>query len=291
MRITEYLPGVAGLIDRYDALLLDQWGVLHDGARPYPGAIDCLTRLRAAGKTVVIVSNSGRGGEENARSMERMGFDRGFFDEVVSAGDDARDAVATSDDPFYRGLGRRCLLIARESDGHLVDGLGLDVVTDVEEADFLFALSMDAPRQSVSGWQAVMKRAVARDLPMVCGNPDLAQVTPEGRLLEAVGLLAVRYAELGGQVRSHGKPSARIYETCLRHVPCPRARIVAVGDSLHHDVLGANRVGLASILVAGGVHREALGIEFGESPDPGRCAILFAQAGAVPDYVVPSFRW
>ena len=291
MRTTEYLSGMAGVIDRYDALLLDQWGVLHDGARPYPGAVDCLERLRAAAKSVVIVSNSGRSGEANARIIVRMGFDRGLFSEVVSAGDDARDAVLTSDDPFYRRLGKRCLLLARERDIHLVDGLGLEVVTDVEKADFLFALSIDAPRQSVSGWQPVLTRAAARGLPMVCGNPDLVQVTPGGTLLEAVGLVAVRYAELGGDVRSHGKPSPRIYETCLRRVACPRERIVAVGDSLHHDVLGANAAGLASILVASGIHREELGIAFGESPDPSRCRLLFDEARATPDHVVPSFRW
>jgi HAD superfamily hydrolase (TIGR01459 family) len=282
---------MASVIDRYDALLVDQWGVLHDGVRPYPGAVDCLARVRAAGKTVVILSNSGRSGAENARFIERMGFDRGLFREVLSAGDDARDAVMTSDDPFYRNLGKRCLLLARERDTRIVDGMGLDVVTDVEQADFLFALSIDAPRQSVGGWEPVLTRAAARGLPMVCGNPDLAQVTPDGTLLEAVGLVAVRYAELGGRVRSHGKPDRRIYEACLRRVSCPRERIVTVGDSLHHDVLGANGVGLASVLVASGVHRDELGIAFGESPDPGRCAILFAQAGAVPDHVVPSFRW
>jgi ribonucleotide monophosphatase NagD (HAD superfamily) len=182
-------------------------------------------------------------------------------------------------------------VLARERDAHLIDGLGLEVVTDVAQAEFLFALSIDAPHQSVRGWEPVLIRAAARGLPMVCGNPDLAQVTPAGTLLEATGLLAVRYAELGGTVRAHGKPSPRIYETCLRRLTCPRERIVAVGDSLPHDVLGARGVGLASILVACGVHRETLGIAFGESPDPARCAVLFAQAGAVPDHVLPSFRW
>ena len=86
MKATEYLQGMADVIDRYDALLLDQWGVLHDGGQPYPGAIDCLARLGAAGKIVVILSNSGRSGEENARFIVRMGIDRGLFGEVVSAG-------------------------------------------------------------------------------------------------------------------------------------------------------------------------------------------------------------
>lgn len=291
MASTEYLPGMARVIGRYDALIVDQWGVLHDGVTLYPGAVDCLRRLQAAGKAVLVLSNSGRTGAENARLLAEMGIDRTLFREVVSAGDDARDALLNSADPFYRQLGKRCLPLARERDAHLVAGLGLEVVDDVANADFLFALSLDAQEQSVEGWTPVLARAAARGLPMICGNPDLVQVMPDGTVRETVGMLAVRYAELGGEVRSHGKPASGIYEASLRRFACPRERVVAVGDSLHHDVCGARGVGLASVFVAGGIHREDLGITFGDSPDPGRCRRLFAREGATPDYVVPAFRW
>ncbi len=293
--MTRYLHGLRDLAPDSDALLLDQWGVLHDGHRAYPGAVDCLRRLRDAGKAVVILSNSGKSGAENARLIEAMGFESALFDAVVSAGDDARDAILAADDDFYAGLGRRCLLLAREADRHLADGLGLEVITDLDEgparADFVLVMSMDAPVQSVSGWEPALRRAVGRGLPMVCGNPDLARVTRDGSLLEAPGLVARRYQELGGTVRLHGKPDPRIYRTCLRHLQAPADRIVAVGDSLHHDILGARRAGLRSLLVAAGVHREALGCSFGELPDPAHADALYAQAGAVPDWVVATFAW
>lgn len=291
-RAPEYLPGIAALVERYDAFILDQWGVLHNGLEPYPGAIDCLTRLRAAGKQVLILSNSGKTGEENATLIARMGFDRATFTGVVSAGDDARDAIEHSDDPFYRALGRQCFPLCREGDAHLAQGLGLELVSDVAEASFLFVLSMDAPRQSVLGWEPVLAAAAARDLPMVCANPDFARSGAGGALFEAPGLLARRYAELGGRVRLHGKPETRIYETCLRRLACARGRVVAVGDSMHHDVLGAVGADLASVLVAAGVHREELGITTpGDPPERTRCAELFAQVGVVPDAVVTTFRW
>ena len=290
-----YLHGLRELASECDALLLDQWGVLHDGHRAYPGAVDCLRRLRDAGKAVVILSNSGKTGAENARLIEAMGFERGLFDAVVSAGDDARDAILASEDAFYAGLGRRCLLLARDADGHLADGLGLEVTTDLdsgpERADFVLVMSMDSPAQSVSGWEAVLRRAVARGLPLVCGNPDLARVTRDGSLLEAPGMVARRYEALGGTVRMHGKPDPRIYRACLRPFQAAHDRNVAVGDSLDHDILGANRVGLRSLLIAAGVHREALGCRFGELPDPARADALYAQAGAVPDLVAASFAW
>ena len=273
-----------------DACIIDQWGVLHDGHAPYPGAIDCLQRIRGAGKSVVLLSNSGKRGEDNARQLVRMGFAREWFDAVVCAGDDARDAILHDPDPFYRTLGPRCLPLARNEDWHLADGLQRELVADVERADFLFVLSMDAPRQSVALWEPTLQRAAVRGLPMVCGNPDLARVSATGELLEAPGLLAQRYAALGGPVRLHGKPSARIYASCLRILPSPRTRIAAIGESLLHDVAGAAGVGLPSVFVACGVHREALGIAFGQIPDPGACEPLYRQANAWPDYLVATFR-
>jgi HAD superfamily hydrolase (TIGR01459 family) len=283
--------GMSRLMEDIDGFIIDQWGVLHDGYVPYDGAVDCLQRIRAAGKGVVILSNSGKRAGENIQLLERLGFARHLFDAVISAGDDARDAILHPPDPFYRNLGVRCLVMTRAEDLHLADGLGRQLVADVEEADFLLVLSIDALRQSVAGWEPVLVRAAARGLPMVCGNPDFVRTAPGGQLFEAPGLLARRYAELGGTVRLHGKPSARIYAACLRALPYPRERIAAVGDSLHHDVLGATGVGLRSVFIAGGVHRNELGIAVGDSPDPERCAQLYAQAGVVPDVLVPMFRW
>lgn len=290
-----YLRGLRELAQDCDALLLDQWGVLHDGHQAYPGAVECLERLRDTGKAVVILSNSGKSGEENARLIEAMGFDRLLFDAVVSAGDDARDAILSGDHGPYAGSGRRCLLLSRDADRHVADGLGLEVITDPEagpeHADFVLLMSMDAPTQSVRGWEPLLRRAVARGLPLVCGNPDLARVSRDGTLLEAPGLVARRYQELGGEVHLHGKPDSRIYRTCLRHLPAGAACVVAVGDSLHHDILGAKRAGLRSLLVAGGVHRDELGCRLGELPDPARARALFQRAGAVPELVAPLFTW
>ena len=288
---TRALGGMAELMYSHDAFIIDQWGVLHDGHAPYARAIDCLQRIRKAGKAVVMLSNSGKRGEDNARLVAKMGFARDLFDAVVCAGDDARDAVLHDPDPFYRTLGPRCMLMTRPEDGHLADELDRQQVDDVEQADFLLVLSMNAPVQSLALWEPTLVRAAARGLPMVCGNPDLARVSASGELFEAPGLLARRYAELGGAVRLHGKPSLRIYQTCLRALPYAHHRIACVGDSLLHDVVGAAGAGLPSVFVASGVHQEELGVAFGHTPDPTACERLYARFDARPDYLVPVFRW
>jgi len=203
---TAFPDGVSQLAGRYDGFLLDQWGVLHDGAAAHEGAVACLEALRAAGKRVVILSNSGRDGSENEAILASMGFRRELYESVVSAGDDARDALTRRDEPAYRDLGTRCLPLTRPGEQHLAAGLGLTLVEMPEQADFLFVLSIDAERQSVAGWRPVLERALSRSLPMICGNPDRHRVHPGGRLLEAPGAIALAYERMGGAVHYHGKP-------------------------------------------------------------------------------------
>jgi HAD superfamily hydrolase (TIGR01459 family) len=277
---------VAVLMPRYDGFLLDQWGVLHDGVRPYSGAVAALETLRNAGKRVIILSNSGRLGAENAAQLAKFGFARELYDEVVSAGDDAREALAARDEPFHRALGRRCLLLARDGEAHLAEGLALDLVDDVAVADFILLMTMDPPRQSVAGWMGVLRTASERRLPMVCANPDLHRASPDGGLQEAPGLVARAYEQLGGTVRYHGKPQPRIYRTCLAKLGLDRSRVVAIGDSLEHDIAGAEAAGIDSVFIGGGIHRGEIGWN-GAAMDLASCLALFARFGRAPTYALP----
>jgi HAD superfamily hydrolase (TIGR01459 family) len=283
---TTFPNGLAELTSRYDGLLLDQWGVLHDGVRAYPGAVTALEALRLAGKRVIILSNSGRLGAENAAQLSKLGFARELYDEVVSAGDDARDALVARDEPFHHALGRRCLLLARQGEAHLAEGLGLDLVDDVAVADFILLMTMDPPRQSVTGWMDLLRTASERRLPMICANPDLHRASPDGGLQEAPGLVARAYDQLGGTVRYHGKPEPRIYRTCLAKLGLDRGRVVAIGDSLEHDIAGAEAAGIDSVFIGGGIHRGEIGWD-GETMDPASCLALFTRTGRVPTYALP----
>lgn len=289
--LTLFPGGIAALVARYDGFLLDQWGVLHDGSTPYPRALACLERMRQAGKTVIILSNSGRRGSENEAALARLGFPRELYDHLVSAGDDAREALASRDEPAYRELGRRCLLLARPGEGHLAAGLGLTLSEDPAEADFVFAMSMDAPSQSVAGWRGLLERAAARRLPMVCANPDRYRVHADGSLYEAPGLVARAYEEMGGTVHYHGKPHARIYRTCLRLLGLPAPRLLAIGDSLEHDVAGAARAGIDAAFIAGGIHENELLWSTAGEVESESCLRLFARERCAPQYALPWFRW
>lgn len=281
---------LAPLAARFDGFILDQWGVLHDGTVPYAGAAGCLAQLRAAGKRIVILSNSGRSEADNLELMRSMGFDTGLLDRFVSAGEDARSALAERRPPFHSALGPRCYAITRGGDRALLEGIGLEFVDNVAEADFIAAVGHDSPQRNVADYEPVLREGIARRLPLVCANPDLARFTPNG-LIEAVGLLAQRYEALGGEVFYHGKPHPPIYRSCLAALGCAADRVIAVGDSVEHDVLGASRVGLASALIPGGVHGEALGVPWGALPTQERWRSFAANAPAKPDYLLGGFVW
>lgn len=285
------VQGVAALIDRYDGYIIDQWGVLHDGTRPYPSAIECLGRLRAAGKRVVVLSNSGKREADNLRLMAAMGFGAELFDRFVGAGEDARNAIAARTQPFHRDLGRRCYAFTRDGDRSLFEDIGLEFVERVAAADFLAVIGTDSPRRNLPNYEEELAAGIARGLPMVCANPDLVRLSPRG-MIEAPGVLARRYQALGGRVFYHGKPHPAIYRSCLDALAgCAADRVLAIGDSVEHDILGAAGVGLPSALVACGVHAEELGVAWGELPDQAAWRQFVADAAARPDYLLPAFVW
>jgi HAD superfamily hydrolase (TIGR01459 family) len=282
---------VAALARDFDGFIVDQWGVLHDGTKAYPGAIDCLRQLRAAGKHVVILSNTGRREAANVELMAKMGFDPALYDRIVCAGEDARDAIQRRTHAFHARLGFKYFAFTRGDDVSLLAGLGLQRVGTVEEADFLMVIGIESPRMTLDDYEPLLAAGAARDLPMVCANPDVTRVSPEG-LVDAPGALARRYEALGGAVFYHGKPYPAIYAACLEALSgCAGDRIVAVGDSIEHDILGASRAGVRSAFIAGGIHADDLGIAWGALPAPDAWERLMRNAVARPDYLVPTFTW
>ena len=282
--------GVRMLSAQYQGFILDQWGVLHDGTRPYDGAVACLTALRNAGKRIVVLSNSGRRESDNLRLMESMGFDSALIDHLVSGGEHARAALEARSDAFHRALGKRCYAFTRGGDRSLLEGIGLDLVDRVQDAEFLAVLGSDAPRRLARDYESELLAGIARKLPMVCANPDTIRLLPDG-VTEAQGVLALRYEALGGAVFYHGKPYPAIYESCLRILGCPKKSVLAIGDSVEHDILGAARVGIPSVLIPGGVHAAELGIAWGGLPVPETWKRFASSAPARPDCLLAAFNW
>jgi HAD superfamily hydrolase (TIGR01459 family) len=283
------IQGLGEIAGDYDLFLIDQWGVIHDGETPYDGAIDTLAELKALDRPVVILSNSARRTHVGIEKMDSMDIPREFYDHLVTSGEQTWQALRHRGDSFHAGLGRRCLLFSWGADRGLTGGgIDLDLVEDMAEADFI--LMAGTNREPLDYYEPILQAALARGIPMICANPDLVSVTPDGELVICPGQIARRYEEIGGFVRWHGKPHREIYEACFALYPDAK-RILGIGDSLHHDIAGATAAGIDSLFIAAGVHAPALGIEWGEAPSPVRLEAVYTETGQRPNYMAPVFRW
>jgi HAD superfamily hydrolase (TIGR01459 family) len=252
------LDGFAEWSRRYDVVLCDIWGVLHDGRVAHPGAADALTRYRERGGTVVLVSNAPRPGPSVAGMLDEFRIPRTTWDGIVTSGDVTRSLLEEHRDRPYYWLGP-----AR--DAGLFEGLGVRQVA-LEEAELVVCTGLfHDERETPDDYRDLLDQARARKLPMICANPDLI-VERGDELVYCAGAVAELYAELGGEVIMAGKPFPAIYaaaiavaEAIRRSVVEP-GHIVAIGDALRTDIAGAVQLGCASLFVARGIHTRDLGL-------------------------------
>lgn len=282
---------LSAIADRYDAFILDLWGVLHDGVRPYPGVIDALHQLKRSDKRLVVLSNAPRRAVPVARRMQEIGIAADLYDTLHSSGEETWRLLKDRTDPIFVRLGRRFLPLMPERDRGLIDGLDLEMVQTPAAAEFVLVTGLNDAGETVADYEEPLSAAARLGRPMVCANPDL-EVIRDGIRELCAGALALRYEALGGVVHYVGKPQPAVYHRCFGYLAgMARSRILAVGDSLRTDVAGAEGVGIDSLLVTGGIHATELAGAGGPHPDPARLAAACADAGRRPTHAIPGFAW
>ncbi|KAJ4723772.1 Haloacid dehalogenase-like hydrolase (HAD) superfamily protein [Melia azedarach] len=285
---------------RFKAWFLDQFGVLHDGKQPYPGAISTLEKLANTGAKMVVISNSSRRASTTIEKLKSLGFDPSLFVGAITSGELTHQYLQRRDDAWFAALGRSCIHMTWSDRGAIsLEGLGLQVVENVEEADFILAHGTEAlglPSgaacpTSLEDLEKILGLCAAKKIPMVVANPDY--VTVEARALRVMpGTLASKFEKLGGEVKWMGKPDKIIYKSAMAMVGVDASDSIAVGDSLHHDIKGANAAGIQSLFITGGIHATELGLgSYGEVADLSSVQTLASKFDAYPSYVLPAFTW
>ena len=252
--MTQIITSIDAIADRYDAFFCDVWGVLHNGHAAYAEASAALQRLRAAGKSVILVTNVPKPRDTLPPQLDRAGVPRDAWDAIVTSGDAIRfELAARAPGPMYR-------IGPYEYDRALWEGLNLKEAP-LNDAAFVAISGLNRDDETPADYADILREARARNLDLLCANPDIV-VQWGDRMIWCAGAIARDYAALGGKVIMAGKPFAPIYELAARELEAiaafPRERILCIGDGVPTDIAGANAQKLDSLFIASGMHGEAL---------------------------------
>ena len=279
------ISGLSEIAAGHDALICDVWGVVHDGKTHHPAAADALYRFKEKHGPGVLLTNAPRVPAEVAIQCTSYGLPPDCYDAIVSSGGAAREELER------RSASRTLALyyIGPDRDLPMIEGLDLRR-TEIAEAEVTLAIGLrDDMTETVEQYAGELAALRAKDLTMLCANPDLV-VHRGDRLLYCAGSLAKAYEELGGRVIYYGKPHLPVYESALGvlaailgHAP---RRPLAVGDGLLTDIKGANAAGLEALFIADGVHGEDIAPYTDE-----HLAALFSRHGAKAGSATRKLSW
>ena len=255
--MTKIINRISEIFHKYDTIVFDQWGVLHDGRNPFEGTIECLHSLRKSNVKLAVLSNSGKRSQPNAERITKMGFSSTLFEVIMTSGE-----ALWSDISSNTINEKKFFPIERNSGDAKAWAKSLDIILENSIHSAQAILLMGLPDgDDLINWIDILEIALDLKLPLYCSNPDLLSPRPGGRLITAAGALAHHYQDCGGEVVFYGKPHQEIFKK-LQNILNSK-RILMVGDSLDHDILGGFAAGWDTLLVKCGI----LASEFANNND------------------------
>ena len=280
----DLVAGVQRLAGRYPVWLCDIWGVLHNGVVAFAPAVNALSQFRAGGGRVVLLTNAPRPHGDVARQIAQLGIGPAAYDAIVTSGDVTRRLIAG-----YAGRG--LVHIGPEHDRSLFAGLGAHLVPELQAAAAVCTGLVDDTHETPAAYAVQLARLKARELPMICANPDLV-IMRGAEICYCAGAVGQAYEALGGPVAYAGKPHPPIYAEALARAEeiCGRTvakrELLAIGDGMDTDILGAHRFGVDMLYVASGIHLGA-----GEGVTGATLAKLFAGRPERPVAAIAELAW
>ncbi len=286
--MTNPVPAVDGLsqvTSRYDCILCDVWGVLHNGRAIWADAADALAQAREAGLAVVMITNAPRPQGPVLKQLANMNCPTDVFDELVTSGDVTCELIRQLDGPVFH--------IGPERDYALYDGLDVTFADPNAAAGIVCTGLYDDYNENPEEYVERFREYINLNLPFICANPDIV-VEVVDRLLWCAGALAREYDQLGGETRIVGKPHAPIYDVAIAHGErilgrkLDKSRVLAIGDGLPTDIKGAQDYGLDVLFVTNGIH--AADYTDGEVVDD-KLQKFLAENNASPTYWTKTLVW
>lgn len=280
-----FIHGLSDVADRYDAFVLDIYGVIHNGVELFPGTIDCLQQVKDQNKPLVLLSNTPSRDFEIRENLTEKGLSPDLYSHIVTAGDSAYADLK-------RHEGQTCWFAGTNHFYSLLDGLDITPRDTVDGCDFILNAISGRYTTPVEHIRKSLDYALTRDMDMVCANPDMVVMIGQERQICA-GTYAQYYEDKGGKVTWHGKPHAPVYETVWDYLGQPdKSRVLAVGDSLRTDIQGANNFGFDSLFNLTGIHWDDIALDHTpEKADIDKVMTIIQNQPHHPTAIMGGLKW
>ena len=236
------IKGLAEICHKYDAFFIDLWGVVHNGVKLYPGAIEVLKNLKKLNKKFILLSNAPRPSKNVEKFLLNLKMEKAFAKNVFTSGEAALRSLKRN---IY---GKNFYHLGPKRDIDLFKGFEKNKKS-LEDSDFILCTGfLENKKNSLNFYKDLLIKYIK--LKMICTNPDL--VVHRGFRKEyCAGTLAAIFEELGGKVIYFGKPYPEIYNFCSKK----NETILTIGDNIRTDVKGANNMKFDSLFITDGIHK------------------------------------
>lgn len=282
----KFINGLSAAAEQYSGLLIDAWGVIHDGACLYPGVAKCLSELRARSIPVVVISNAARRAQTVLDEIIKLGVPANTIDAVISSGEVFWQSVKNTKVGFQLS-GQSVFYYGPDHSRGVLTDLGITLCEQISDADIILNTGCIGKVDTIDQDLPYLQEAVKKEIPMICINPDLVAIR-HGIKGFSAGKVAEAYQALGASdVRWIGKPHKAIYDGALALLPeQARVRVLAVGDALRTDISGANNANIDSLFISSGIHNDELEVSCDEKMQQ-----FFEEADMRPTYYCKGLMW
>ena len=241
------LDHLKNIFNNYDHFIIDLWGVVHNGIKPYEGAMKTIEELYNNKKNYIFLSNAPRPVNDVRKFLiEKMQIEKKFLNNILTSGEAALNSIKNFN------YGKFFFHLGPERDSKIFEGLE-NHKTELEKCDYILCTGLyDDEMDKLNFYEKLLENST--DKKMICTNPDL--IVDRGNITEyCAGSVAKIFEDLGGKVEYFGKPYPPVYQQAT---DIKDKKILCIGDNLNTDIKGANIQSFDSMLISSGIHKKEI---------------------------------
>jgi len=275
-----------------EGLIIDIWGVLWDGIKVYPDAINTLSYLNRNNIPVILLSNAPRKSSIVIKKLNNIGIKSKLYEKIISSGDVCKTQLVNETTNIK---GNKYYFIGLEEDNDLLNNSQFIASNSYKEANFILLTGPRSFNDNPKDYLNELKACMSYKLPMVCANPDKIIIRQNGKKIFCAGAISEIYENLGGEVKSFGKPFNNVFFEAINYFKkinpnIKSQNISIIGDGLETDIFGGNSVNINTILVTSGILSHTLNTKYGEKPNINLFNKIISSSAHKPNAAVTAFK-